>query len=725
MLTRREALATSAGLLLARPAAAADAPAADPTRVLPAGQKPADARLGPPRHVNGYFPFEVPQTLPEWEARRAALREQVKVALGLWPMPEKTPLNPTVHGKIERDGYTIEKVSFASMPGHYVTGSLYRPLPPEGRAVKHPAVLCAHGHWKNGRFEDAGGKVAEASIKAGGETDVERGRYFMQALPATLAKLGFVAFQYDMVGIADSTAIPHREGFKDAQAELRLQSFMGLQTWNSVRALDFVSGLPDVDPQRIGMTGGSGGGTQTFVLGAVDDRLAAIFPAVMVSTAMQGGCVCENASLLRVGTGNVELAALFAPKPLAMSAANDWTKELMTKGFPELQKLYKLYGAEDKVAAKAWLQFGHQYNQLAREFMYAWFSKHLLGKDESPKEPPLTPVVPPTALTVYDDAHPRPKDELPADKLREVMTAASDARMAKLAPTTPETLKAFRDVVKPAMRAMVGEPPPATPYTRPVETGRVYDLAGRLKLIRLTYSFKAAGEEIPILVAREEGNLSGVVVWVHPKGKASLLDGEKFAPLVQALVDKGYTVVAPDVYGIGELSAPPLPVTAPTYNHVYAGYTYGYNRSVLANRVHDILSVIRYHRSIQIRVAGRDGKLAPLHLVGWGEAGPWVVLAKALAGDAVAKTAADLHGFRFEDVSKIDDPMMLPGAVKYGGLAAALALCAPGEVLAHNTAKTGTGRLAKAAYDAAGAKDKLAHSGDKWDDAKVVAWLLK
>ena len=164
---------------------------------------------------------------------------------------------------------------------------------------------------------------------------------------------------------------------------MRLQSAMGLQTWNSIRALDFLSELPGVDAKRIGVTGASGGGTQTFMLCAIDDRPAAAFPAVMVSTAMQGGCVCENASHLRVGTGNVEIAALFAPKPLAFSAANDWTKEFMTKGFPELKQLYTLLGRPENVAAKAWLEYGHNYNRHAREFMYAWFGKHLLGKDEA------------------------------------------------------------------------------------------------------------------------------------------------------------------------------------------------------------------------------------------------------------------------------------------------------------------------------------------------------
>src|SRR5207253_7233612 len=125
-----------------------------------------------------------------------------------------------------------------------------------------------------------------------------------------------------------------------------------LQTYNSIRALDWLSELPDVDPTRIGVTGASGGGTQTFMLCAVDPRPAVAFPAVMVSTAMQGGCTCENCDLLRVNTGNIELAALFAPKPLAMTGANDWTIEIATKGLPELKQLYKLFGAEENVMAR-------------------------------------------------------------------------------------------------------------------------------------------------------------------------------------------------------------------------------------------------------------------------------------------------------------------------------------------------------------------------------------
>src|SRR5262245_32423330 len=380
-------LASLALVILAGTTLAADQ---DPFRVLK--EPPKDSRVDKPKDLNAYFPFAVPATKEAWEKRRQELREQVLLANGLWPMPAKTPLNPVIHGKIDRDDYTIEKVFFASHPGHYVSGNLYRP---KGKSGKLPAVLCPHGHWRDGRFYDAGEKAAPEQINQGAEKTTAGARYPLQARCAQLARMGCVVFLYDMVGYADSQQIPHRTGFTDAEAELRLQSFMGLQTWNSVRALDFLLSLPDVDPKRVGVTGASGGGTQTFILCGIDDRPAAAFPAVMVSTAMQGGCVCENCDYLRQSAGNIDFAAIMAPKLLGMTGALDWTREIEKKGLPELQALYKLYGAEDNVMARAFLQFDHNYNQVSREVMYNFFNKHLnLGQKEPVTEKPFEPVPP-------------------------------------------------------------------------------------------------------------------------------------------------------------------------------------------------------------------------------------------------------------------------------------------------------------------------------------------
>ncbi|MEM7235292.1 MAG: hypothetical protein AAF517_24155, partial [Planctomycetota bacterium] len=304
-------------------------PAADPWSVF-RGQTPDDARLKKAVTLDGYHHWSPPKSLASWKARREHVRRQILVAAGLWPMPPAAELKPVVHGAIDRGEYTVEKVFFQSFPGVYVTGNLYRP---KAGPARKPAVLTPHGHWSNGRFFVRSERDAKSEVRGGGESIAVNARYHLQARCVQLARSGCVVFHYDMVGYADSRQIAHRSGFGDAQAELRLQSWFGLQTYNTIRAYDFLEQLPDVDASRIGVTGASGGGTQTFILCAIDDRPAAALPAVMVSTAMQGGCVCENASHLRVNTTNVEFAALAAPKPYGLTVANDWTVDLMKLGY--------------------------------------------------------------------------------------------------------------------------------------------------------------------------------------------------------------------------------------------------------------------------------------------------------------------------------------------------------------------------------------------------------
>jgi len=685
------------------------AAAADPVRVLPEGQLPQDSRLGKPKDLNGYFPFAVPATKEAWEARRDLVRTQVLVANGLWPLPPKTPLNAVIHGKIDRDDYTIEKVYFASHPGHYVTGNLYRP---KNRTGKLPGVLSPHGHWSNGRFYENNDKATDKEVASGAEKTREGAKYPLQARQAQLARMGCVVFHYDMVGYADSQQIKHREGFKDADAELRLQNFMGLQTWNSIRALDFLLSLPDVDSTRIGVSGASGGGTQTFLLCGIDDRPTAAFPAVMVSTAMQGGCVCENCSYLRLGTGNIELAGLFAPKPLAMSAANDWTKEIETKGLPELKQLYKLYNAEDRVAAKAWLQFGHNYNQVAREFMYHWFNKHLkLNQPEPVIEKPFVPV-PPKELAVFDEKHPLPKDAVDAAVLRKYLTETSDQQIRALIPKDAAGLKEYRRVIGGALRTLVGDTlPPASEVEDRADVKA--DVKDGLMVRKLLLSRKGQGEAIPALGVRGKEHTGAVVVWIHPEGKRSLWKDGKLAPAAQQIIDAKGAILAPDVFMTGEFEGAKLtPVNAN-----YAGFTYGYNRSLLANRVHDILTALAF--------AQGHPDTKQLHLVGWGSAGPWALLARALSGDAVTRTAADANGFRFEHVRTTGDDMMLPGALKYGGMPAFAGLCAPAELFIHNHKGTGMGQSVKAAYEAAGKAPQLETSGEPATAEKVVSWLVR
>ncbi len=291
-------------------------------------------------------------------------------------MPPKTPLNAVVYGKNRQGGLHRREVFFSSLPGHYVTGSLYRPKNVTGKV---PVILMPYGHWgtapANGRFWIKTDQVAQADIAAGAEKEISNSKAPLQASCTQVARMGCIAFQWDLVGYCDSTAIAHQEGFVDADAVMRLQSFMGLQAWNTERSIDFVTSLPDVDTNRIGISGSSGGGTQSFMAGTLDQRLAGLFPICMVGPDSQGGCVCENTSLLRVNTNNVEFAATFAPKPQFDVTANDFTQNFMTKGYARnAEDLCGWRGRPTAMAAEKF-PFPHNHNSHSREDEYAAMNK--------------------------------------------------------------------------------------------------------------------------------------------------------------------------------------------------------------------------------------------------------------------------------------------------------------------------------------------------------------
>ena len=664
-----------------------------------------------PKHYNlKYHPWDPPATKDAWEKRKPVLKEQLLVSQGMWPLPEKVALNAVVHGKIERDGYTVEKVFFVSHPGHYVTGNLYRPTGVKG---KRPAVLYAHGHWQDARLSTA--KSWDNDKKTGAEATEESSKYFHQAGCAMLARLGCVVFHYDMVGNSDSKQIVHRQGFTDVAAQLRLQTFMNLQTWNSVRIVDFLNTLPEVDGTRIGITGASGGGTQSFVLAAVDDRVAASFPAVMVSASMQGGCICENTAYLRVGTTNIELSALIAPRPLGMTGANDWTKEIETKGLPELKAIYKMYGAEDKVMAK-YLSFPHNYNQPSREVMYNFFNKHLaFGQSGTITEKPFTPVDP-KQLSVYDDKHPLPPDAVNAEGLKRNLTAAQEKQLASLLPKDAASLATFQKIEHAALRAMMTDQLPAAGDVEVVSMGEPDEKDGVLSRA-IVLSRKGQGERVKGLIVHGNNFNGQGIIWVHPDGIASVWKDGKLVPAAKAILDKGAGLLAIDLFRTGDAAKDRPTTNMKVASLAYAGYFYGYNRSLVAERVHDILTAVAYARA--------NDKVKSLHLVGFEKAGPWVVLARGLCGDAIGRTAADVNRFRFEQIDDFDDEMMLPGALKYGGLLTLAGTIAPHELYLHNTKGAGAGPHLTASYEVTRQGSNLQRHEEKSDAVAVVNWLLR
>jgi hypothetical protein len=698
---------------------------ADAPRALSAGKLPSDVRLSPPKDLDGYFPFTPPKSREAWEQRAERVRRQMLVSQGLWPMPEKTPLNAVVHGLVDQGDFTVEKVYFESFPGFHVTGSLYRPKKVSGKV---PGVLFAHGHWPDGRFHDKGKAAVRQELVQGGERFEDSGRNHLQSLAVQAARMGCICFQYDMLGYADSQQISfdiaHRFGKQrpemnttenwglfSPQAEAHLQSVMGLQSWNSIRSLDFLSSLPEVDASRIAITGASGGGTQSFMLASLDPRIALSFPAVMVSTAMQGGCTCENASCLRVDTGNIEFAALFAPRPQGLTAADDWTKEMATKGFPELKAHYKFMGVPDNVALFPYIHFGHNYNYVSRAAFFSFVNKHFKMGLEEPIVEEDYKRLDRSQLTVYDAAHPRPEGGADFERrLLRTWTEDANKQLKKLTPSDADSqsLAAWKKVVGGGIDAIIGRGVPAAGEVEWVQTDEIAqgDATRFVGLLRN----KVHSEEVPALFFLPKNWNKKVVIWVTPAGKSGLLNADGGANSdVAQLLKAGTAVCGIDLLYQGEFLADGKSLTQTPKvgnSREFAGYTLGYNHSVCEQRVHDILTAISFCQNY-------EEKPEEISLVGLTGAGHWVALARAQAKEGtIARAVVDISGFRFGKLKDYRDPNFMPGGAKYGDLPGILTLSAPDKLLVTTDKREDDDKLIVAAYQAAGKAGNLTFSTD-------------
>jgi dienelactone hydrolase len=619
--------------------------------------------------------FRPPTARAEWLGRRAALRRQILVSCGLEPMPQKAPLNPRVYGRLERDGYTIEKVVLETLPGFYLSGNLYRPSRPiRGRV---PGILNPHGHWPEGRVA----------------ADV-------QARCAQQARMGAVAFLYDMVGYVDSRAFGH--SFTDDELVLLGFNLNGLQLWNSIRALDWLTSLPDVDPTRIACTGESGGGTQTFLLTAVDERVKVSAPVCMVSHHFQGGCSCENSPLLRIGTDNVEFAAMAAPRPqMLVGATGDWTSQIMERGVPEVRDVYRLFAAEDRFEAVIH-EADHNYNQDSRTSVYTFLRKHLWGEGnpEPVVEQPFTAEEEST-LTAWSEEHPRPADAADATALKAHLRTVALHQAESVAPTSAEQWRRGRRALYERLATTLGcrLPAPEEMVASPVR-----DADGAATPDVLLNAPNRRPIEIRLL--RPSGAPRAATVAVLPEGGAETRHLELWRRLNAA----GHAVVLVRPFLAGE----PEEVA----KRQSAQYYTTYNRTVLAERVDDILTAVAYARRLSREV----------NLVGLEAAGPWVLLARPFAGQ-VRRTAADTAGWEWPESLPQTHEMLLPGAIRFGGMRTIAALAAPEPLFLFNCGARGAAgaglelKHLQSAYRLANRERLLQTSEGLAAPPELVEWL--
>lgn len=590
-----------------------------PADAQPRPQVPtADARNTDIITTNTHLPLPRYASLPDWEKRKAFLRNQVLVAAGLSPMPQKSPLHPQIFGKLDGDGYTAEKVLIETLPGFYLAGNLYRPR--NGRTT-HPGLINPQGHWPYGRLEN---------------DDVYSG----PSLGISLARQGYVVFAYDMVGYTDTIQIPHRFG----NAVQRLWSFgpLGLQLWDSIRALDFLASLPDVDPNQLGAVGASGGGTQAFLLAAVDDRLQFVSPVNMVSAIMQGGDLCENAPGLRIGTSNVEIAAMFAPKPmLLVSATGDWTRNVPSEEFPAIQRIYDLYGKGDQVEVVQ-IEAEHNFNQRSREAVYRFLAKHhpslsnTISLHESGIAVPML-----QQLTVLSNRT-LPAGAISLNQLFQLWKTLAQAQNNQAADSTflRERLRQTLDVEIPD--EVIAE---------------------------------VHGQSIVLSRASRHDRVPGV--WIEGKGKPAIVldpDGSNAAlqsTQVKDLRRNGRPILLLDVFQSGAAKSPRpgdpsvqplpnLPVDADEEQLAddAAGYPkfLTFNVSVDAARVQDIVTALSYASKSRQRV----------DVFARGDAGVWATFAAA-----VSDLPADLHVENLPALTSDDDYLLhfnVAGILRAGGL---------------------------------------------------------
>lgn len=648
-----------------------------------------DARGAASRDLN------TPWTFPnyakaEWTEKAASLRQQIRVANGLVPEHESTPINAQIFGKIEREDYTVEKVHFEPFPGFFTIGNLYRP---KGKTGPFPGIVSPHGHWGRGRLED-----------------IERGSIPGRCI--NFAKQGYVIFAYDMIGYNDSgKQIEHRYG--GAEQALWGLSAMGLQLQNGISAIDFLQDLPDVDKERIGCTGASGGGTQTFILTAVDDRIKVSAPVNMISATMQGGCICENAPNLRLEASNLEIGALMAPRPLLLvSCTGDWTSKTPTVEYPAIRSIYAHFDAEDKIH-QVQVDAEHNYNKESREAVYAWFAKWFLKDDDASKykEVPYE-VESDEDLLVFSDRD-LPEHALKQEDILPAWIKRSQDAIELRKPKNETQHQNFREEMGNALQHSLGlhlpdsseialvEPEGAFPTTYHPDFSARHVVIGR----------KGIGDTIPAVLFRTEPLVGHdpVVVVVHPEGKEKLIDPETGQPvrMIKELINSDRKVLIIDVFGTGEHGE--------YERSTETNYFTTYNRTTAALRVQDIVTTLLYFTT--------RGDVSEVSLIGIGEAGLWALFAAGFTN--IKNIIVDAAQFNNSHTEAYLKTLPIPSLRKVGDFRTAGTLVAPRNLIIHNTGNVFDTSWIEEVYQNLGVEQNLLVRKDIMPDAEIAGRIVE
>lgn len=444
-----------------------------------------------------------------FDAFRLDLRARVAGALGLDPLPERVPLDLRVAHRIERDGYSIERVWWQILPGVHASGWLYRPAgAPAAPRGSLPAILNPHGHFGGGAKHPV-----------------------VQSRCIGFAKLGYVALSIDSTHVIDLAS-----GL----------SPVGLMTWSNLRGLDLLESLPEVDRGRIGCTGASGGGQQTMYVMALDDRVRAALPAVMItyfdrilSLNEDAHCFCNHVPGIVAEADETEMVAAFAPRPaFFLCNTTDWTKSFPWDEFPDLARAWSLYGAEGRVRFVQHVK-EHDYDREMRELAYGFFERELRGRKDLPRdavEEPRFEVEDPRALEAV--AAP-PKGVV--DPRGAVAWSRARAERERAALSDPERLVRLSRLlghVESEGRSVRGP--------EPLEAGHFLGDGWRRALVETE-----PGVRLPLLLLPPRVPGAPVAILAHRDGKLGAL--VEMGNEIESAIGRGEGVVCADVRLRGEL----------------------------------------------------------------------------------------------------------------------------------------------------------------------------
>lgn len=284
---------------------------------------------------------------PAFEARRDSVRREVRRLLQIDAYRDSLVHGRPILGKVRHyDGYTVQNICIETLPGEHVFGSIYTPAT-KGR---HPLIICPDGHFGGGRYR------ADEQLRLG-----------------TLARMGAICVDFDLYGWGQSEGEYGKDSHQTDRAHV-------IQALNAEVLLDYMwLHRTDVDKTRVGVNGGSGGGTHTVLLTVLDNRFTAAAPTVNLASHFDGGCPCESGKPVQRaggGTCNPELLAFFAPHPVqVVSDDGDWTASVPTIEYPYLQRIWDFYGARDKVENVHLAGERHDYGPNKRKANYDFFAR--------------------------------------------------------------------------------------------------------------------------------------------------------------------------------------------------------------------------------------------------------------------------------------------------------------------------------------------------------------